>query len=34
MLPYTYSQIFDLQKNVGAPVIEQMQASRRFRNAV
>lgn len=34
MLPYTYSQIFDLHRNVGAPVIEQMQASRRFRSAV
>lgn len=30
-LPMSYSQIFDLQRSLGEPVIEQMQASRRFK---
>jgi hypothetical protein len=31
MLPANYSQIFDLMKHEGSPVIEHFQASRRFR---
>jgi hypothetical protein len=33
-LPMGYAQIFDLQRSLGEPVIEQMQASRRFRGRV
>lgn len=33
-LPPTYCQIFDLMKNVGEPVIEQFQASRRFKKEI
>lgn len=31
LLPSTYCQIFDLMKDAGDPVIEQFQASRRFK---
>lgn len=34
MLPPSYCQIFDLMKNEGEPVIEQFQASRRFKSEV
>jgi hypothetical protein len=33
-LPAAYTQIFDLMRNEGAPVIEHFQASRRFRKAM
>lgn len=33
-LPPTYCQIFDLMKDVGTPVIEHFQASRRFKHEV
>jgi hypothetical protein len=33
-LPASYCQIFDLQRDEGAPVIEQMQASRRYKKVV
>jgi len=33
-IPPTYCQIFDSMRNAGAPVIEHMQASRRFRKLV
>lgn len=33
-LPQTYCQIFDLMKHVGDPVIEQFQASRRYKHIV
>lgn len=33
-LPATYTQIFDLMKNAGKPVIEHFQASRRFKRSV
>lgn len=33
-LPPTYCQIFDLMQDVGQPVIEQFQASRRFKKEV
>ncbi len=34
LLPPTYCQIFDLMKDVGQPVIEQFQASRRYKSQV
>lgn len=34
LLPETYCQIFDLMKSAGEPVIEQFQASRRFKKLV
>lgn len=33
-LPETYCQIFDLMQDVGEPVIEQFQASRRFKKEI
>ena len=33
-LPPTYCQIFDLMKDCGSPVIEQFQASRRFKEGI
>lgn len=33
-LPTAYAQIFDLAKNAGVPVVEQMQASRRNKNFI
>jgi len=33
-LPPTYCQIFDLMRDVGKPVIEQFQASRRFKKEI